>query len=399
MLGKDISTNLRDLGESLAKPTSTIDSSILSEFRSVGVDNAVLTAAVELFEEDAQSQQQWVPKEERPVEMIAPAEDHRLGEMVLGAVTSQVKDAGLTSEERELVDILNRGTTDHSSLMKVTKWLVKQSGNERVLEYLEQSGAAVTKTGAKWVARGLMLFYMVRAWIGVKTWLCPLYRSLSFNLPIVSTLLAVVPKKWAAVIKQIGLPYIKAVNLIITQSNSKGAFWAEVHRKYGGWKSCWTLSWLKNVKCVRQANACRLSKIWFGPTLTLGLMMWIDTWTEDLKVSITARSLPVYNSLLHHLKTWALHSSRTPETLAMLRSTAVAWMAKNDEKAEHLTDEEKYMVIVAAITNAMIPGVSETSAVDAMLGQGSRLQKMFNVNKRGWTNPIMGLIGKRMPTR
>lgn len=74
-------------------------------------------------------------------------------------------------------------------------------------------------------------------------------------------------------------------------------------------------------------------------------------------------------------------------------------MAKNDEKAEHLTDEEKYMVIVAAITNAMIPGVSETSAVDAMLGQGSRLQKMFNVNKRGWTNPIMGLIGKRMPTR
>ncbi len=399
-LGQDVSTNLAELDAHLDRHTCTTDSPTLSELQSVGVDNKVLMEAVELFEEDGVSQNSWVPRDQRIVETRVPGENHALGSALCDALLNKGgKGKEPTDEEKELVNILNKGTTGHSSLMKVTKWLVKTSGNEKVLQYLDQSGEAVTKTAVKWVARGLMLFYMVRAWIGIKTWLSPLYRSLSFNLPVVSTLLAVVPKKWASVIKQLGLPYMKAINLIIEQSNSKGAFWAEVHRKYGGWKSCWTLNWLKNIECVRKANACRLSKIWLGPTLTLGLMLWVETWTEDLKVSITSRSLPVYDELLHHLKTWALHSSRTPETLAMLRSTAVAWMAKNEDKVEFLTHDEKYMVIVAAVTNAMIPGVSEASAVDAMLGQSGRLRKMFNLNKRGWSNPIAGLLGKRLPTR
>lgn len=298
----------------------------------------------------------------------------------------------------EVKDLVVTGKTDQSSLMKIAMWLAQIVGREKELEYLKRTKFEVTRTTAKWAAKAFFLVTVYKAARCLMMWILP-GMNIRFNVPILSTLQMFMPAKAQKVLSQIGVPLVKLIEATVTGSNKTGVMLARIHQRYGGWKSCWSLNFLSHCSSVKLANRYHPRNVWYQPLVAFLIYQWVKSWKADLVVRITSKSLPAYTKLLHHLRSWSLFTSRTPETLQSIKSSANAWMAKNPEELKGLSEAERSSVMLAAITNAMIPDSQEASAVDAMTGQGKRLRKMFNVNKRGWAHPIDWITGKRMPKR
>nr|UHS71936.1 MAG: hypothetical protein [Carmotetraviridae sp.] len=221
-------------------------------------------------------------------------------------------EVDVTTDE-ELVEILLSKSTSHKALMKIASWIDGVTGSELAKEYQGQSPLQFSKKWAKRATNAMLLISLVNLWNSLRMWMGDLH--IRFNIPILSTLKSMIPRKFYAPVEQIGLPFIKVINFLLVGKNKWGVRMHQFHKKWGGWKSLWMLNPLKNLKSVKLAAEYHPSRIWWQPLVVLGLRMWINTWKEDLIVQLTRRTVPLYQDLLAHLRQWSAYTSRTPDTV------------------------------------------------------------------------------------
>lgn len=284
-------------------------------------------------------------------------------------------------------------------MVEVGKWLAYKAGSREEAARISLSRFGHCQRTTKWISRAYVLYWAYRLWKAVNMWLAPLVKTV--RIPILGPLAALLPKKWGKVLKEISLPLYRIVHVSLVQKNRVGVMLARVHQKWGGARSLWTLSWLTKLKCVQRANNNRIAPTLAKLGIAAALSLWVNSWKETPKFTITRRSYPAYKELLLALKKRALYTSKTPETLAMLRETGIAWLKReeNEPLVKDLTGEEVLDLLQAAVVRAMLPDKLERAGMDALLKNGSLLRKFKNINSRGWNTPLDWLVGHRMPKR
>lgn len=277
--------------------------------------------------------------------------------------------------------------------------LAKLAGNTQLAVTIEQTPLDQLLQWPLLLVRAVALKQLFDLFLTVRMWASRVHTGVAFRLPILSTLLALVPKKWQRVLLDMDLPIVKAFRATIAPMNKSGVFWAEVHRKYGGLPSLGLLSWLKHLRCVKYANAHRPSKTVPPLLATMAVWYYLETRSQGLTVKTTERAVAVTEKLTSHLRSHALFTSRTPETAQMLKQTANAWLARNEEALEGMTHGELEAILVTAVSQSMIPSQTEQMGLNSMLKASPLLRRFFNVNTKGYPSALGWLTGMTMPKR
>lgn len=151
--------------------------------------------------------------------------------------------------------------------------------------------------------------------------------------------------------------------------------------------------WLPNALIPQEIKTVWASRL--NPSkviLTMLLMLWAYNLLRRVKVVKEVPSVnhhPAMIYLLPKLKALALFTSRVPEMLLTLKSTALKMMKEDSYLISlKLTPEEQCTIIMEACTMAMIPTDGELSMMKMLDNHQGRLWTMFKYVRKGVTRLI-----------
>lgn len=298
----------------------------------------------------------------------------------------------------EMLKMVEGSPAWRKELAKTAQWLANLNGGQAVIDSRSSPWKWSKKT-ALWMTRAWAVYSAVQLWVAVQMWAGPISKHI--RIPILGPLRHLLPKRYGNILKEISLPLYQTIAVVVRPRNKMGVILAKIHEKYGGWRSLYTLSWLKNLRSVRRANDHRLWPAVSRLMLAAATHMWVQTWEEPLDIQITERSAPVFEALSLALKKRSMFTSRTPETLAMLRETGISWLKHedNEELVGKLEPEEVHRVLQAAVVNAMLPDSYEKASVGSILKGSRAMRRLKNINTRGWDRIVDLVWGLRLPKR
>nr|UHK03308.1 MAG: hypothetical protein FSICV1_gp1a [Hangzhou sesamia inferens carmotetravirus 1] len=252
------------------------------------------------------------------------------------------------------------------------------------------------KTLAKMSVKMMIALEMRELWQAVMVNLPRKWRKHMLRLPIVSTIQSVLPKKYWAVLKDLSLPAVKTLKLVVP--HPKGMRWYRAYKALKGWRTMWLGNILGTMNRVRRLRRLSIQKSLLGIGILVAMHEAIDFLHSKFEMMLSLEEQVVADKLTAQLQKRALFTSRTPETLAMLRDTGIAAMERIDE-AKCLTEAQKFKVLLWSTVNAQMVSKVERSGLFTILKNGGGGLEMHKSNSTGAPGILHKLVGWAMPKR